>query len=86
VQVAGVRGVPADAKAVSVNMTVTGAAGSGYLTAWPCGELPLASTANFVAGESVSNAAQLPLSADGRLCIFTQTAAHVVVDMNGWWA
>jgi len=86
IQVAGVRGVPADAKAVSVNVTVTGAAGSGYLTAWPCGERPLASTANFTAGESVSNAAQLPLSADGRLCIFTQTAAHVVVDMNGWWA
>jgi hypothetical protein len=86
IQVAGVRGVPADAKAVSVNVTVTGAAGSGYLTAWPCGARPLASTANFMAGESVSNAAQLPLSADGRLCIFTQTAAHVVVDMNGWWA
>lgn len=86
IQVAGVRGVPADAKAVSVNVTVTDAAGSGYLTAWPCGERPLASTANFTAGESVSNAAQLPLSADGRLCIFAQTAAHVVVDMNGWWA
>jgi hypothetical protein len=86
VQVAGVRGVPAGAKAVSVNVTVTGAAGSGYLTAWPCGDRPLASTANFMAGESVSNAAQLPLSADGRLCIFTPIAAHVVVDMNGWWA
>lgn len=86
VQVAGVRGVPADAKAVSVNVTVTGASGPGFLTAWPCGDRPLASTANYAAGESVSNAAQLPLSASGQLCIFSQTTAHVVVDMNGWWA
>jgi hypothetical protein len=86
IQVAGVRNVPANAKAVSVNVTVTGASGSGYITAWPCGERPVASTANYTAGESVSNAAQLPLSAGGQLCIFSQVAAHVVVDMNGWWA
>lgn len=86
VQVAGVRGVPADAKAVSVNVTVTGAAGSGYITAWPCGDRPLASTANYTAGESVSNAAQLPLSESGQVCFYTQAATHVVVDMNGWWA
>ncbi|MEX1107172.1 MAG: CAP domain-containing protein [Ilumatobacteraceae bacterium] len=85
VQMAGVRGVPANAKAVSVNVTVTGAAGSGYITAWPCGDRPLASTANYAQGESVSNAAQLPLSANGQLCIFSQSATHVVLDMNGWW-
>ena len=46
---------------------------------------PIASTANMRTDGAVSNAAQLPLSATGTLCIFTQHATHVVVDVNGWW-
>lgn len=84
-KVAGVRGVPANAKAVSVNLTVTGPSGRGYATAFPCGAVPLASTANFEVGESVSNAAQLRLSADGRLCVFSPWDTHVVIDVTGWW-
>lgn len=86
IQIAGVRGVPATAKAVSLNMTVTGASRAGYLTAWPCGDRPTTSTANYAANEAVSNGAQLPLSSDGKLCVFSMQDAHVIVDVNGWWS
>lgn len=86
VPIAGLRGVPSTAKAVSLNLTVTDATASGYITAWPCGDRPIVSTANFEANRAVSNGAQLPLSADGSLCIFSPVATHVVVDVNGWWS
>ena len=86
VPIAGVRGVPSDAKAVSLNLTVTDAVGAGYITAWPCGAQPVVSTANYEAQTPVSNGAQLPLSTDGALCIFSNQTAHVVLDVNGWWS
>jgi hypothetical protein len=86
VPVAGLRGIAADATGLSLNLTITDPEGTGFLTAWPCGPLPLASTANFRRGEIVANAAQLPLSADGSLCIFSPVTTHVVIDVNGWWS
>ncbi|MCB1002020.1 MAG: CAP domain-containing protein [Acidimicrobiales bacterium] len=86
VPIAGRRGVPAGVTGVSVNVTITQPVGGGYLTAWPCGERPVASTANFARGDTVANAAHLPLSASGSLCLFSTTTAHVVIDVNGWWS
>lgn len=86
VPIAGVRGVPSGAKAVSLNLTVTDAASSGFVTAWPCGDRPVVSTANFEANRAVSNGAQLPLSAEGSLCLYSPVSVHVVLDVNGWWS
>lgn len=86
VQVAGVRGVPADARAVAMNITTTASSGNGFLTAWPCNERPNTSTANMRIDSAVSNAAQLPLSASGTLCLYAQHSTHVVIDVTGWWA
>ena len=86
VPIAGRRGVPSNATAVSLNLTVTDAAGGGYITAWPCGTRPTTSTANYSANVPVANGAQLPLSADGSLCVFTIQPAHIVIDVNGWWS
>jgi hypothetical protein len=86
IQIAGSRGVPTSAKAVSLNLTVTGAARAGYLTAWPCGERPPTSTANYEPNDAVSNGAQLPLSSSGTLCVYSMQDAHVIVDVNGWWS
>ncbi|MEI2655528.1 MAG: hypothetical protein V9G12_25890 [Microthrixaceae bacterium] len=86
VPIAGVRGVPSNAKAVSLNLTVTNGAGPGYITAWPCGDRPVVSTANFEANTPVSNGAQLPLSSSGSLCIYSNQTVHVVIDVNGWWS
>jgi hypothetical protein len=86
IQIAGRRGVPANATAVSINLAVTGSPTSGYLTAWPCGERPPTATVNHRSWAATSNGAQVPLSATGTLCVFTFASAHVVVDVNGWWS
>jgi hypothetical protein len=86
IQVAGQRGIAANAKAVSANFTVTGSTAMGFLTAWPCGERPATSTVNFNAGESIANGSQMPLSASGQICVFVSSGVHVVVDINGWWS
>ena len=85
-QVAGRGGVPADAAAVVLNVTVTGAQGSGFVTVFPCGEaLPTASNLNFVAGETVPNAVIAKVGAGGKVCLFTQSATHLIVDVNGYF-
>lgn len=86
VQVAGTRGIAADATAVSANVTVTDGQWPGFVTAWPCGPQPTTSVLNFVAADPIANGAQLPLSADGKLCIFVSSEAHVVLDVTGWWS
>src|SRR5690606_25765166 len=51
VPVTGRGGVPADAAAAALNLTVTGASGPGYITVWPCaGEPPVTSSLNYAAG------------------------------------
>jgi hypothetical protein len=84
VVVQGRSGVPADATAVAVNLTVTDPRSSGFLTAFPCGVAPpLASNSNFVRGQVVAAAAVVPVGADGAICISNSDATHVVVDVTG---
>jgi hypothetical protein len=86
IQMAGRRGIPSDATAVSINLAVTGSPASGYLTAFPCGERPPTATVNHRPWAASSNGAQVPLSPTGSLCVFTYVSAHVIVDVNGWWS
>jgi hypothetical protein len=85
--VAGTRGVPSNAKAVSVNITATGSNDSGFVTAYPCGVLPNVSNLNFrQSTPAIANGALVPLAADGSLCLFTSAAVHLIVDINGVWS
>jgi len=86
-QVTGANGIPADAVAVSVNLTGTESGGPGFVTMYPDDESqPLASSLNFTtANETVANAALIRLPASGRLNLFTQRSAHLVVDVTGYW-
>jgi hypothetical protein len=86
IQVAGTRGIDANAKAVSANVTVIGGVASGYATAFPCGARPQTSTVNYVPIDAIANGAQIPLSANGQLCIYVSQNVHVIVDVNGWWS
>jgi hypothetical protein len=84
VKVAGVGGVPADAKAVSLNLTVTNPRTPGFLTAYPCDEpRPVASNVNFTSDKTVAGAAIVPVAADGTVCVFTSAATHLIVDVMG---
>jgi hypothetical protein len=92
VQVATLCGIPSTAKAVSVNLTVVGATGLGYLQAWPA-DLPQPSTSvlNFSAGQTRANNAILPLSTDGPGALAAQAlvlgggTVHLVIDVNGYF-
>lgn len=83
-QVAGRSGVPTDAKAVALTITTTGSTRAGYVTAFPCGPPPLASTVNHVSGEHRSNSLVVPLSGTGSVCLFTLAPTQLVVDVSGY--
>jgi hypothetical protein len=75
---------PAGSAAVALTLTVTGSTADGFLTAYPCGaEPPLVSNVNFAAGETVAGAAFVPVGADGNVCVFTNVAVDVIVDVTG---
>jgi hypothetical protein len=81
--VAGRAGVPADASAVWLSVTSTQAAGPGYVTVWPGGTAPLASTGNLAPGHDVAALTLVPLAPDGTVSVRRSTASHVVVDVVG---
>ncbi len=83
-----VDGVPSEQMGAAViNVTAVGATGAGHLTAYPDGAArPLASTLNFASATAVANRATVRLSA-GRLTVTNRGhAAHVVVDVVGFFA
>ncbi|MFN2387002.1 MAG: IPT/TIG domain-containing protein [Thermoanaerobaculia bacterium] len=87
--VTGQCNIPASAKAVSANVTVTGPSSGGHLTVFPGGTpLSTASTINFAAGQTRANNAVLPLDAAGRLgvrCVQASGATHFLLDVNGYF-
>ncbi len=84
--VGGRGGVPADASAVVLNVTAVDARGAGYFTVFPCGSSqPNASSVNFAAGQTIANAVIARVGVGGRVCIFSQMAADLVVDVNGFF-
>ena len=72
-----------------VNITLTGASGSGYVTAESCdgnvtGERSW-SNGNVAVGATVANLAVVPLDALGRFCLYNSTAMHMIVDAQGFF-
>lgn len=78
-------GVPTAIRAAVLNVTVTEATEPGFVTVYPCGgPRPNASTLNYGRGTTVANLAIATTTRDGRVCIYTQTATHLVVDLSGY--
>ncbi len=87
VQVAGLGGVPAGAEAAMLNITVTDATGSSFLTVYPGGSPPTASSLNWTAGETVPNLVLASLSPQGTLTLYNSAGAvDVVIDVLGYYA
>jgi hypothetical protein len=87
IAVAGARGIPSNAEAVSLNVTAAGAAGAGFVTVYPCGAVPNVSNLNFNSSTpAIANGALVELSTDGDVCLFTSSAVHLIVDINGVWS
>jgi hypothetical protein len=84
VKVAGAGGVPAEATAASLNLTVTNPRTPGFLTAYPCDqERPSTSNANFTSDNTVAAAAIVPLAADGTVCVYTSADTDLIIDVMG---
>ncbi len=83
----GGRGIPADASAVALNVTVTEPSAAGFLTVWPTGAArPTASNLNFEAGQTVPNMVTARIGTDGRIDIASnQGCPHVIVDIAGYY-
>ena len=68
-----------------LNITITDAEAPGFATVYPCGiSRPLASTINYDRGSTVANLVVSKIGTDGKVCIFTQSVANVLADVNGY--
>jgi hypothetical protein len=86
VQVTGRATLPSDATAVVLNVTVTEAQGSGFVTVYPCGSpIPTASNINYVTGSTVANLVIAKIGTDGKVCMFASEGTHLVADINGYF-
>jgi hypothetical protein len=86
---AGACGIPPNARAVSYNVTVTEATSNGHLRLFPAaGALPTSSSINFLAGLNRANNGVVLLGAGhlGVTCHPVAGTAHVVIDVNGYFA
>ncbi len=81
--------IPDSARAVSANVTVTGATAPGHLRLYPSGtSRPAISTINYRAGQTRANSVVLPLGEGGKLDVFCGQATgsvHLIVDVNGYF-
>jgi hypothetical protein len=86
VTVAGRGGVPTNAGAVTLNVTVVSPFADGFATVYPCGQpLPVASNLNFRAGDVVPNAVVSRVGFDGGVCIYADASTQLLVDVTGWF-
>jgi len=87
-QVTGAGGVPANATAVVLNVTVTESPGpDSYLTVYPTGTArPLASNLNFVTGQTIPNLVIAKIGAGGKVTIYNNLGStFVIADVQGWF-
>lgn len=86
VVVAGRAGVPADAEAVAVNVTVTNATGWGFVSVFACGQSwGGTSNLNFQAGDTKATTVLTKVGANGSVCALVAGAAtDLVVDVAAY--
>lgn len=86
VDITGRNGVPTSGVgAVVLNVTTTNPWAEGYVTVFPCGDLPLTSSVNYVPGRNIPNAVIAPVGPDGTVCFYSPVATDLVVDVSGWF-
>jgi hypothetical protein len=88
----GACGIPASARALSVNITVVAPTQLGHVTLFPGNRtVPATSTANFTAGQTRANNAILPLATNGqgslraRAILAGAGQVHLLLDVNGYF-
>jgi hypothetical protein len=88
--IANANGIPADAKAVTANVTIVGQTKAGYLSITPDPDPnPTTSILNFPLGDTRANGASLPLNDQGDLSIVYKASqagtTNVLLDITGYY-
>jgi hypothetical protein len=87
--VAGAHGIPAEAKAITGNLTVVGQTKAGYLSITPDPTAnPTTSTLNFPLGDTRANGVSVPLNDNGDLSLVFKASGgstHVLLDVTGYY-
>src|ERR1019366_2575683 len=79
-------GIPANALAYSLNMTVVPISGLSFLSVWPAGQpQPVVSTLNSLDGRVKANAAIMPAGVNGAVTVFVTDPTQLVIDINGYF-
>ena len=79
-------GIPANAAAYAINLTVVPKGRLGYVTVWPAGAAqPLVSTLNSIDGRIKANAAVVSAGASGAISVFATDATELILDINGYF-
>ena len=83
-------GAAAGVTAVLINLTMTGGAAAGYVTADKCSALVAGpqtkSNGNHPAGDAIANLSVVPVDADGAFCIYNEQPVHLIVDIQGFFS
>ena len=82
-------GLPADARAAIINLTVTGTVRVGYLSVYPgdavVPEKPTFSHINWsTSGQTIANTTTVTVT-DGQVRVYAAQPAHVLIDVIGWY-
>jgi hypothetical protein len=81
-------GIPATAKSIAGNLTVTGGTAAGSIRLVPGGAPPTGTaTVDFRAGRSRANNVVMPLGASGDVVVdgLVSGTVHVLLDVTGWF-
>ena len=77
---------PDAAVAVAVNLTGVLPARNGWVRAFPCDVAePEVSSLNPQVGFATANSAIVPTAADGTICLTSDIATDVIIDITGWF-
>ena len=86
-QVTGIGGIPANAKAIIANVTAVNTTANGYLTVWNgTGSQPATSNVNWTKGDTVPNMIVSAIDSAGQVTIYASVTTNVIVDIVGWYS
>jgi peptidoglycan/xylan/chitin deacetylase (PgdA/CDA1 family) len=84
VPVGGQAGIPAEATAAALTLTVTNAEAPGWARVFPCGAAPVTSNVNVTPGTDRAALALVGLGA-GQACVQASVRLDMVLDASGWF-
>ena len=86
VQIAGKSGIPAEAVAVTGNLTAVNPLAGGFLSVSPIVGVPTTSTVNFPAHDTRANGFTIGLDTQGKDTLYSTAATGVLIDLTGYFS